>query len=200
MSFPPWESLGLSNLFLSNDDIFHIPESTLPTGYSLIDTPLEPSEHEELARVLHSAFGIQHGEWDAPRITKEFLDDPSVKKTWRLAYTSPDGLSSIAGTASIRIIPDKYPASGYMHWVAVDPKHQGRGLAMHLSSAVLREARDVHGFKRCVLETQDTSLPAIATYEKLGFQPVYLDDSHPVRWAVIRENLNARKKSQLQSS
>jgi mycothiol synthase len=196
MSFPPWESLGLSNLFLTNDHISHIPDSSLPTGYSLIDTPLEPSQHDELASVLRSAFGIQHGVWDAPRITKEFLDDQSVKKTWRLIYTSPDGVSSIAGTASIRIIPDKYPESGYMHWVAVDPKHQGRGLAMHLSSAVLREARDVYGFRRCVLETQDTSLPAIVTYERLGFRPVCLDESHPARWAAIRENLNARAKNQ----
>lgn len=195
MSFPPWESLGLSNLFLRNDDISSIPELALPAGYTLIDTPLQPEEHEELAGVLRAAFGIQHGVWDAPRITKEFLDDLTVKKTWRLLYTSPeDGASSIAGTASIRIIPDKYPGSGYMHWVAVDPKHQGKGLAMHLSCAVLREARDVYHLQSCVLETQDTSLPAIVTYEKLGFRPVSIDDSHAPRWAVIRENLAAKER------
>lgn len=189
MSFPPWESLGLSNLFLRNENISKIPELSLPAGYSLIGTPLQESEHEELAGVLRAAFGIQHGVWDTPRITKEFLADPTVKRTWRLLYTSAEGQVSIVGTASIRVIPDKYPGSGYMHWVAVHPSHQGKGLAMHVSCAVLREARDVYHFQSCVLETQDTSLPAITTYEKLGFSPVNTDDSHQARWVTIRENL-----------
>ena len=62
------------------------------------------------------------------------------------------------------------------------PDHQGRGLAMLLSLVVLHEVRYVHGLQSCVLEAQDTSLPAIVTYEKLGFKAVLLDDTHAGRW------------------
>ncbi len=192
MSFPPWESLGLSNLFLKNDDISVLPELLVPAEFTLLETPLEESDYEQLADCLSKAFGIQHGVWTAARIPKEFIEEKTVTKTFRLVKSDSEGNSLIVGTASCRIIPDKYPGSGYMHWVAVHPEFQGRGLATVLAIAVLREARDVHHATTCVLETQDTSLPAIVTYEKLGFHPVNLDDSHESRWAAVRGNMRPR--------
>lgn len=192
MSFPPWESLGLSNLFLKNDDISVLPELVVPGEFQLLSTQLEESEHEALAECLSKAFGIQHGVWNAARIPKEFIDDVTVKKTFRLVHTDASGNVRIAATSSIRIIPDKYPGSGYMHWVAVHPDFQGHRLGYVVALAVLYEARDVHGCGSCVMETQDTSLPAIRTYEKLGFHAVNLDDSHPARWEAIRVEMAKR--------
>jgi mycothiol synthase len=196
MSFPPWESLGLSNLFLKNDDISSIPQLVVPEGYELIGTPLEESEHEQLASCLSKAFGIQHGVWEASRIPKEFLEEKTVAKTFRLLHGKEDGSTTIAATASLRIIPDKYPGSGYMHWVAVHPGHQGRGLGTVVAIAVLLEARDVQGCATCVLETQDTSLPAIVTYERLGFHPVHTDDTHADRWVAIRANMKPKTSAE----
>jgi RimJ/RimL family protein N-acetyltransferase len=189
MSFPPWESLGLSNLFLRNDDISNLPELHIPVGYLLLSNDLPESEHVQLADCLSKAFGIQHGAWDASRIPKEFIDEKTVKKTFRLIHEES---GVIVATASLRVIPDKYPGSAYLHWVAVHPAHQGRGLGYVVSVAVLREGRDEHGLTSCVLETQDTSLPAIVTYEKLGFHAVNTDDTHAARWEAVRAALTKK--------
>ncbi len=189
MSFPPWDSLGLSNLFLRNDDIKDLPELIVPTGYTLKSDDLLETEHTQLAECLSKAFGIQHGVWEASRIPKEFLEEKTVQKTFRLVH---DQSSTIVATASLRVIPDKYPGSAYLHWVAVHPEHQGRGLGYVVSVAVLREGRDAHGLTSCVLETQDTSLPAIVTYEKLGFHAVNTDDTHALRWEAVRAALSKK--------
>ncbi len=61
-----------------------------------------------------------------------------------------------------------------------------------MAVAVLHEARDVHSLTSCVLETQDTSFPAIKTYEKLGFHAVNTDDTHAARWEAIRAKMSVR--------
>ena len=88
--------------------------------------------------------GIQHGIWEPGRILKEFIDEKTVKKTFRLLHRDLDGNSKIVATASLRIIPDKYPGSAYLHWVTVHPDHQDHGLGYVISVAVLREGRDVY--------------------------------------------------------
>ena len=87
-------------------------------------------------------------------------------------------------TASARLLPERFPASGYLHWVAVDPAHQGQKLGHSVSLAVLREFQAL-GCSDAVLETQDHRLPAIKTYLALGFKPERLDEAHRLRWERI---------------
>ncbi len=189
--FPPWESLGLSNLFMRNTDISNLPAiPTVPEHYCLRATILPESEHASVAACLAGAFGIQHGIWNAERIPKEFILQTEVKKTFVIEYTNPEtGEKTVAGTASARIMPERYPGSGYLHWVGVHPEHQGHRFGMILSLAVLHEFRDALGCASAVLETQDTSVPAIRIYSKLGFKPEFVDDSHPSRWDKVLPQL-----------
>jgi mycothiol synthase len=189
--FPAWETLGLSNLFMRNPDILTLPDiPPVPEHYVLRSTTLPESEHAGVAACLGGAFGIQHGAWEASRIKTAFIDEKEVKKTFVIEYTDPvTNETTIAGTASARVIPDKYPGSGYLHWVGVHPDHQGHKFGLILSLAVLYEFRDNLHCTSAVLETQDTSIPAIRIYSKLGFVAEYLDDSHPERWEKVREQL-----------
>jgi mycothiol synthase len=185
-AFPPWESLGLSNLFLVNTDIANVVDrKTLPEEMILRTTDFNEQDMSDLAETLDMAFGIQHGEWNVLRVHKELIAETQVKKTFVIEYQG-----KVISTASVRVNPEKYPGQGYMHWVAVHPDHQGFGLASILSNAVLREFVSTYGFSSCVLETQDTSLPAISTYLKAGFRPKFLDSSHEERWQQICQNLN----------
>jgi ribosomal protein S18 acetylase RimI-like enzyme len=185
-SFPPWNDLGLSNICMENNDIRTISDAkVLPEKYLMRTTDFNEADMKALAETLDMAFGSQHGDWNVGRVQKELIDEKQVKKTFVIEEIG----HGIVACASVRVIPDKYPGKGYMHWVAVHPDHQGQGLAAILSVAVLKEFRDTYGFSGAVLETQDTSLPAIKTYLNAGFRPVFFDESHPGRWKTILTQL-----------
>jgi mycothiol synthase len=94
----------------------------------------------------------------------------------------------MVATASSRLVPEQFPGSGYLHWVAADPGYRGRQLGRIVSLAALHEFVSL-GCKDAVLETQDFRLPAIRTYLRLGFEPVYRDDTHIPRWEEIHRQL-----------
>jgi ribosomal protein S18 acetylase RimI-like enzyme len=60
---------------------------------------------------------------------------------------------------------------GRVHWVAIVPEFQGRGLAKPLLDSVLQMLR-VCGHTRAVLLTDTRRPAAIALYEKFGFRGV----------------------------
>ena len=193
--YPPWALCGLSKLEMKAPRIEEQLDFVLPEGYHMSSEALLETDYEQLAACLAAAYGIQHSVWDLERIPKVFIENKDVKKTFLLWHENTDGSSTIVGTASLKILPQDFPGSGYVHWVAVHPDHQGRGLAMSLCLAVLREARDVHGCTTSVLHTVDTSIPAIVTYGKLGFLPVNTDDTHADRWEEIKQKINLYKKN-----
>jgi mycothiol synthase len=96
-------------------------------------------------------------------------------------------------TASARLDPDRFPGSGYVHWVAADPAQSGRGLGYAATLATLH-AFVALGCRDAVLETDDERLPAIRTYRKLGFAPEFADDTHAARWQAVDAAL-AEKRS-----
>jgi ribosomal protein S18 acetylase RimI-like enzyme len=185
-TLPPWESFGLCNLFLVNHDLSHVSHSkTLPAHYKIRACSFSPSDIEQVYHVLDMAFGIQHGEWSPERVKKELWDDNTVRKTFVIEYHNPDdGSTNIVACGSLRL-HEKYPGKGYLHWVAVHPHHQGQGLATFIVSSVCHELHRDYCFKEAVLETQDTSFPAIVTYMRLGFHPTISDESHAERWKKI---------------
>jgi GNAT superfamily N-acetyltransferase len=82
---------------------------------------------------------------------------------------APDGAP--VGTASAWFNDDYYGLPfGRVHWVAVVPEMQGRGLAKPLMAAVLQRLREL-GHERVYLGTSTARIPAINLYRKLGFVP-----------------------------
>jgi GNAT superfamily N-acetyltransferase len=187
MSFSHWASFGLEKLLMKCDDLSTIPSHTIPEGYELVSTPLEEADYASIADCLSAAYGIQHDVWDVPRIPLVFVENKDVKRSFRLIHTAPDGSTIVAGTATLKIMTDTFPGCGYVHWVAVHPLHQKKGLAKILVEAVLRETKDVHGLNASVLHVVDSSIPAINTYEQFGFKPVLIEENNAGRWEAIRE-------------
>lgn len=58
---------------------------------------------------------------------------------------------------------------GRVHWVAIVPEFQGRGLARPLLAEVLQSLRDL-GHARAVLSTDERRPVAMALYRSFGFQ------------------------------
>lgn len=94
------------------------------------------------------------------------------------------------GTACAFLHPGESGDVPELGWVAVHPAHRGRGLGRQICLAVLGFVGGLgHGY--AYLLTEDFRLPAIKTYLRLGFEPEMTDPSHPERWRLLREKLNA---------
>jgi mycothiol synthase len=162
----------------SLDDLPAMP--ALPEGYALRAAVSEDAP--AVAEVMSSAFGP---EWTPDRVLQALLDAPDVKVTY--VVTAND---KPVATASARLVPDRYPNSGYVHWVGSHQEHRGRGLGAIASIAVLQYFRAI-GCRDAVLETDPFRLPAIRTYLKLGFVPEHVDPEHERVWREVFEELEA---------
>lgn len=138
----------------------------------------------ELAALLQRAFGDP---WNEERVYRELGSENGVQAI----YGIRDQTGLIA-TASARTIPALYPASGYVHWVGVDPAQRGHSLGRLVTAAVLVHFRQM-GLHDSVLETDDYRIPAIRTYLGLGFVPEYRTPEHCMRWSkIFRDSLSGR--------
>lgn len=155
------------------DALPDVPE--LPAGYVLRE--YQEQDRDELAELLYRAF--DDDAWTPQKVQDSLIDAPDVKKTFVIAF---QGMP--VATASARLLPEQYPGSGYVHWVAADPAHKGQRLGYIASLAVLHEFVRL-GCKDAVLETDDFRLPAIKVYRSLGFEPEHRHESHAGRWAEV---------------
>jgi GNAT superfamily N-acetyltransferase len=81
------------------------------------------------------------------------------------------GNGQSVGTATAWFNHDYHGQSyGRVHWVAVVPEYQGRGLSKPLLSAVLARMVEL-GHDRAYLRTSTARLPAINLYARFGFVP-----------------------------
>ncbi|HLK55252.1 MAG TPA: GNAT family N-acetyltransferase [Chthonomonadaceae bacterium] len=164
---------------LDLNDLPPMPE--LPPGYTL--RTYRPDDLEALATLMQAAF--EDPKWTPERLREALIDAPDVKTIFVIDYEGKP-----VASASVRLLPDKYPDSGYVHWVACDPAHRGKGLGYAVTLATLYEFVKL-GCKDAVLETDDHRLAAIRVYHRLGFQEEHTAASHLLRWAKIADMLAA---------
>jgi len=170
----------MSSLFMRRPNLNDLPPlPALPDGYVLRE--YEPDDLEGLATLLRSAFNDT--EWTIAKVQSDLLDPQDVTKTYVIADAG-----RIVATASVRVLPEAHPGSGYVHWVAADPTQSGKMLGYAATLATLYEFASM-GLKDAVLETDDHRLPAIATYQKLGFVPEERHATHGERWVAVLANL-----------
>ena len=173
----------MPNLLMRRPDLLSLPPlPALPDGYTLRQMRLEDTA--AVAAVLDRAFSDEA--WDEERVADTLNERHGVKQTLVVDFRGRP-----IATASARLRPDRFPGSGYLHWVAVDPDYQGNRLGFFVSLAVLHEFVGL-GCSDAVLETQDHRRAAIKTYLKLGFVPQYPDETHRERWEQITRQLATR--------
>ncbi len=143
------------------------------------DDPSElasPADAPEIATVLTEAFQEL---WDADRVRRELGPEDGVDASYVVREDN-----NVVAVASARHLPELYPDAGYLHYVGAYGAKAGRGLGRIVTLAVLRHFRE-EGLEAVVLETDDFRLPAIRTYLKLGFVPVYRHEEDQPRWSKI---------------
>jgi mycothiol synthase len=169
----------MRQLFMRRSELTSLPElPSPPEGYLL--RAAGPEDAEGIAAVMASAFGP---EWTAERVRQALLDAPDVKETY--VVTQAD---APVATASARLVPERYPVSGYLHWVGTHAEHRGKRLGALVSLAALHYFRAA-GCHDAILETDPPRLPAIRTYLNLGFAPEIVDPAHEEVWREVTARL-----------
>lgn len=179
-------TLRPGQLRMLRPDLKRLGRPRLTPGYRL--RTYRPGDEAEWARLVRVGIG---GDWDAEKARSRLTGQERFL---------PDGLffaettrGEVAGTACAWRDSAEEWTEGELHMVAVDPKHQGRGLGRALCLAVLRYFRQ-QGFSRVRLSTDDHRLAAIALYLRLGFEPVIVDELHRQRWQDIQKALRRRRR------
>jgi len=168
-----------------------------PTGAAALG-PVSPipvraataADAEQLRSLLGAAFPEQ--EWTVARVHKDLLDAADVPVTFVI-----EEAGRVVATASVRYQP-RFPDSGYVHWVGVDPASRGRRLGTVVMEAVVRRFF-ADGYRSAVLETDDFRLPAITSYLGQGFIPQYADTDHEDRWSNVFSQLALARRDRKES-
>ena len=74
---------------------------------------------------------------------------------------------------------------GRVHWVAVAPSHQKRGIATALVTRVIEDCFRLHGPGTISLHSGTPNHNAIRIYRRLGFQPYLRNQSDIEAWDII---------------
>ena len=153
-------------------NLLHLPDQTaLPEGYQL--RVYQQSDEYGLSSLLTRAF--PETEWSVQSLENELTTNPGVLTIFVIAH-----LDSIIATAT-SLVETERPATGVVHWVAVDPDHRGKQLGYQVTLAVLHDFLR-NNFSDSLLRTDDVRLPAIKTYLKLGFEPLIRSDEDQLLW------------------
>jgi len=87
-------------------------------------------------------------------------------------------------------------ARGRVHWVAIVPAFQGRGLAKPLLAAVCLRLRDL-GHASAYLTTSAARIPALNLYHQFGFVPLIREEAERAVWREIELYLQGGPHSDL---
>jgi len=144
-----------------------IPEFPLPEGYSF--ELFQSGDEKHWAQIEAAADEFASPIDGLLYFQREFL--PYSRELVRRCVFAKSPEGEYVGTATAWW---DYAADGkrhpWLHWVAVKPAHQNRGIGKAIVSKTIRLLYDIEGdFRDYYLHTQTWSHVAIGIYEKCGF-------------------------------
>jgi GNAT superfamily N-acetyltransferase len=178
---PATAAIGVSMIRETLDDL---PLFDLPASYTL--RWYQPGDEESWVEI-HNAADPSHP-YSLEKFAREFEADRALLPSRQAYLCSSDGKP--VGTTSAWFYQVEQKEFGLVHWVAIHPQHQGRGLANPLLSLICHRLREL-GHTQAYLNTSTSRIPAIGLYLKFGFVPhSHGDDAKAfLAWSQIRQKL-----------
>ncbi|MBN1669403.1 MAG: GNAT family N-acetyltransferase [Kiritimatiellae bacterium] len=170
------------------ENLAGIPVSPLPRPYSF--RWYEAGDERHWTRIQRRA--DRYNTITARLFRQQFGDDaPALAK--RVGFLCDEKGRPI-GTAAAWF-DRRYDGRRYgrLHWVAIVPKFQGKGLAKPLLSTVCSRLRAL-GHVRAYLTTNTVRMPAIRLYLGFGFRPRILNEKDERAWAYVRQKLRRNRR------
>lgn len=171
---------GGVELVMVRTDLEGLPRFESPPGYAI--RAYQPGDEPTWVRLQRAADRFNDVTPDLFR--REFGADPDPLRARQRYLLAPDGAA--VGTATAWFGRDPLGRdAGRVHWVAIHPDHQGRGLAKPLLAHVCALLREL-GHERAYLTTSSRRLAAIGLYSRFGFVPEVLGPEDRAAWAELR--------------
>jgi len=147
------------------ENLGNIPDYPVPPPYTI--RWYRPGDEEAWLRIEREAekyFPIEDDLFE-----KQFGEYPDLLPERQCFICNSEG--NEIGTATAWFYNDESGKSyGLVHWVAIIPQEQGKGLGKPLMSAVCNRLKEL-GYERACLNTSTGRIPAINLYQKFGFVP-----------------------------
>ncbi|MBM3189514.1 MAG: GNAT family N-acetyltransferase [Chloroflexi bacterium] len=170
------------------DSLKDLPPVDLPADYEL--RSMRADETWAYRAVMNRS--THAGEADEAWFRRAFSDDPAYDPSYLQIIWRGDRPVAVAGAWHEEIDGEPW---GVVHWVGVDRDERGKGLGKVIVLAALRRLRE-RGFDRAMLGTQDWRMPAIATYQRLGFRPWPDERATQAVWDRVLADLEAWRGQQ----
>lgn len=151
----------------------------VPSGYQI--RTYQKGDAQSWVEIIKSSFGANYNvKLDEILYSQEF--DP--KSLFFATYQDQP-----VGTVYAWLLFSEGHKVGYIHMLSVLPEHQGKKIGRLLILWALYYFKN-RNVQEVIVDTDDIRLPAIRLYLDLGFEPVYLEQSHKRRWKTIFEKLD----------
>jgi len=175
----PSSGLRLTMVRPNLDDL---PQPPLPEGFLLRDF----RDGDEQAWIDIHIPSDRHHQFDLKCYRGEFGDDRDDIRRRQIFLCEAAGRP--IGTVTAWFDAARGPAWGRIHWVAIEPPWQGRGLSKPMLAAACRRLRDL-GHSRGVLTTQTVRPRAVGLYLRFGFVPEITCPADADAWRLVAARL-----------
>jgi GNAT superfamily N-acetyltransferase len=175
---PPQSPIALK---MVRKDLENIPDFAFPPGFLL--RAYRPGDAERWTEIQLLADELN--EITGQLFGQQFGYDNALLAQRQLYTVDAQGEAIGTGTAWFN---DHFEGArwGRVHWVAIRPAYQGRGLAKPLMTALCRRLREL-GHTRAYLSTSSARRAAINLYRRFGFEPFIKTDEERVAWQKLAD-------------
>jgi len=165
------------------ENLENIPQFSLPSGFSI---RWFREGDAELWLQIHSVADL-YNTITPELFVNQFGTDSSVLEKRQCFLFNNQGRA--IGTASAWF-DDNYNGTRYgrVHWVAIVPDMQGKGLSKPLMTIICNRLRELE-HKRTYLTTSTNRFPAISLYDKFSFVPEIKNPQDQAIWDKFEPKL-----------
>ncbi len=152
------------------------PIPTLPDGYAIRCLSEGIGDEAMWEDIIRDSFKDE-------KISFSMLTDEPIFSKERVVFVTCND-KPVATTCALGN-PEKYGNDcGLLHMVGCNSEHLGKRLGYTVCLASLHALRNL-GYQSAILSTDDFRIPAIKTYNSLGFLIQMTDPTIPSRWNAI---------------
>lgn len=179
-------SMEYIQVTMLRENFANVPQFPLPAGYSL--RLYKPGDKATWLRIWQAAEAkTRLSTINAEMFDKSFGSDLAGMEKRCLFLVDAKG-RDIGTTTAWYDRNYHHKAWGRVHWVAILPEFQGKGLAKPMLTAAMNRLKTL-GHRRAILGTQAPRLVAIKVYLDVGFVPDMTAKDAQRAWDMIRDAL-----------